>query len=1164
MSGVVSIGIPCEAFDVLLSADREGPTDLEQAVLLFLAARGHARLEDVLAFLSLSEKLAMDLITDLWRAGYLLVDVRRGSVHLEQHWLDRVKSGTWSEMRAGQRLGETAGLMRDMVSGQVVENIASRASPSPESAGPILVASSLDEGFTPARLAQIAWHALPYGSPLRGQLRERMRSLRAEVTRRPNEGLSWLMMEFEAREDPHVPGSLTLRAAPTDDVVRSRLGPGLAQALTAWALDNPDHPVVAALRKQAKREGLGHGAGLGGRIDALARQITGATAAPKAHKADARRWRADLVALAAEVQALEAATGQVTLRLGEAAAPAGFLGLATDFEHQLVLAAPTLDYDGLLALSGTAVERLKALPLDASAVVLWGGRGQRDLPENAKSFLDRTRGETALAGSARFLSSHRASRIAAALAVVDGRRLLYASASPLLVSEPGEAGARGPAAFDYLLDITAPPPSPIPRRALEIARERAPDTEIADQIELKPWEAVAAPQAPIQLEAESPLLTESLAEEETPDIDPGDDAGDDPAAVAPRERATSDLVDEELAAEAHEALSLKAVLHDMLQLCQSLAARTAEAGSTVDILTDGALYQQALDVTADEAAVSEEATLWLGFGRDETSPYGVPLHRALTDAIEDRAKRGLATVVLVDPPPDARGKGARGSAGVDITGVRELARQFPPLVAIHETPGLTGHILCGETRFLAAPGGLASPPVVLAGRLAHRLVGVAVSDPGLCADFRRALAERWPALKSHLVAPRLRPRKKAAAPLAVTALVEAWRRAPLAAKRAGLLEAIKAHGGDGVGLVASAQALLALTEGAQEGSIHDLRRDILALAAAHGDEALARQARAEMVADAWRGRRWQEAAVILAAAEPAADLGPVSAELALAAAAVDVGLLAPELSAVLAREDADGWMAGVALAARATLFNGDEDLADFLQIKLTDPPPEGAEPLAAVAHALHGYWGQTMRPLDPASVRAMVHKDGQEAELRALALAFAEPFRVIAGREYNNAMLSRVVPRVYSDVSGFKPVADLIGAGGAAPWPAVLKGLKAALGEGPVNVQRLANEFFETSRQQFGRADDEPVFGGRGKGAGIHSALHDIIRAAVALRDGVGRAQATQSPAADAALAALLTALRECLPPLTVLAAAPPPASAAAPLLADLGERLAAMIGDGP
>lgn len=1158
MSSAVTIAVPCEVFDVVLSADDDGPTDLERALLLFLAASPRARLNDVLSFLGLGERMAMDLVTQLWQAGYILVDAVHGAISLERRWLEPVRGGVWDEMRSARRLSETVSLMRELVSGQIVEDIASRASPQPGSDGPILVSSSLAESATQVGLAGIAMANLKPGSPLRA----RARSVRAEVSARPGRGLNWLSMEFEAKVDPHVQGSLTLRAVPGDHITRARLGPGIAKSLTAWALDNPEHPAVAQLLREAASEGLRHGVSLPGRIEVLTGQIGAGMEAPKDHAHDAVRWRGELAALTAEVEALEAARGKTVLRIGAEAGPAAVLGLAAAFDHQLILASPAIDYEGLQILSTTAVARLKALPMDASMVVLWGGQGQRQLPENALSYLHRTARETADASSARFMSSPRASRIAAALAVMDGRRVLYASASPLLAGGDGRAPDE-PASFDYLLDITAPSPSPIPRRVLEIARERAPDFDIASQIDLKPWQPVASPSAATWFDPASMIGDDGPLDADRPDVEPGDDGSQEVGGldVEGVVAAAPDVV-----AQANETLTLKAALHDLRQHCLALSDRAARAGSTVDIICDGALYQQALDMVADEAIVSLEGALWLGFGRDHTAPYGVPLHRTLAEAVEGRARRGLATVALIDPgPPRPGGKGVARAVGVDLTALRELSGQYPGLVAVHETPGLTGHILCGETRLLAAPGGLASPPVAQAGRLASRLVGVAVADPELCASFRLALANRWPALKAHLTAPtRRRAPAVDAAPLAVSSLVEAWRAASTGQRRARLLHEMR--GGRSEGDVAvAAKALLELTERGEDTSTRELRLDTLAVAAVHGSEPLSAVARTELAVDAWRSRRWQEAAVLLTAPGLADGLCPIPAELALAAAAVNLGLIAPQLPGLLEHADEDGWVAGVALAAQAVLFNGDEQgLSESLEIKIDDEIPAGAQPLAAVALAAAQYWNQTMLPIDPATVLAIARKDDLEADLRAAARAFAKAFGDVVDREYNNAMLGRVVPRVYSDVSGFKPLAARIGADGAAPWPALLEGLVASLGRDRVNVTELADEFLETSRRRFGTPQDEPVFSGRGKGAGIHETLRDVIRRAVALRDAIQEAQAAPARAASLPMAALLKVLRDALPSLGAMAAALPAASAAAPVLGAFHDRLAEMIGGRP
>ena len=1130
MAETIPIFIPCEVFDVVLSADDHGPTDMEKAVLLFLAARDGSKLEDVLGFLGLGERLTMDLITKLWQLGYVLVDANQGKVRLEPYWKSLVEKEEWIAIRSSHQVSETVSLMRDLISGQVMADISTSATPLSQSSAPILISSTLAEGVSQVELAGIAMRNLRSGTALA----RRSRSVRAAI-RRPDtaeahgRNVGWLRMEFEASADPEVPGSLTLRAAHSEDIARARIAPGIERALTAWALENAEHPAVIKLVKIAVGERRRNGASLIGRIEALASRIVAGMADPLAHQAAMQLWTSEISALGGEVEALEFARGRVVLHTGAEGVPS-FMKRAEAFEHQLVLSAPTVDYDGLLGLDQTLLRRLRDLPVDASAVILWGGPGQRQLPNQCAAYLANAEAETAVSHVRRIFSGQRSSRVASAVAVMDGRRALYASASPLDSIAVGQD-------FSFVLEIIAEPPSPIPRRLLEIARERAPDFAAAEQIDLTAWQRGRPREIPTEL---SGAMEAALG-----------GAPPDPPLLNPDD---SDA-----------ALVLNAYFHDLRQACGHLAERAVGAGSTIDILSGASLYQYGLDIVADADPLTEEKTLWLGFGRDESAYTGVSLHRNLATAVGERVKRGLPTIVLAAPLTVQQRPGERRrGGGVDISALRLLGERSPELVTIVDAPDLPGHFVCGEVRFVTAPGGLASPPIVQSARLGSRSVGIGVTDPELCEAFRAAIVARWPALAAQHRAFTSHHRSEAAPePASVVGLVEAWRKAPLGRRRADLMAAMIQAGGETSSCVVRAtRALLDLTlrSEAQDSAARDLRSDTLAVAAAHGPTDVADAALTELAEQAWREGRWHEVALIVEAAAEAAPRVP--AALAAAAAATNVGLPAPDLSAFLVHDDLDRWLAGVAVAVKAVLFNADEGMASALEIKLLDPIPAGAEQLEVLAKAVLAYWSATLEAIDPATIRAISRKDTVEEGLRTIARAFVSDFQQAAHRKYNNAMLNRVVPRIYSDVSGLKPVVEMIAENGGASWPAVLKGLGGALGSGRVDVVKLADELFEKSRRAFGLNLDEKIAKGRGVGAGIHEQARDVLRRALVLRDAIDAALTAPERATSTAMRDLLSVLRSHVLGLASIEQNLPPDAIAAPLLLDLRDHLSQMLGE--
>jgi len=1110
MASTVPIWIPCEAFDVTLAADDDEPTDLEKAVMLFLAWRDDLSLDEVLHFLGLSQRLTMDLLTGLWRLGYILVDTMDGGIRLDAPWKRLVEQGKWSEIKTAHRVSDTVAMMRELVSGQLVGDRSSRMAPPPADAAPILVPTSLVEGVSRTDLAIAALRGVRQNSPLH----KRQRKIRAELSKSKVgstvRNITWLRLEFEGQMDAESDGSLTVRPVANDDVVLARIAPGIANALGEWALGNPNHPVVRALLTSATTAQVQPRGSLEAKIQALTKSIGAAADDPIVSQHHLETWAEDLSMLSAEIETLESARGKVALYT-PGQHHASFMDIAMNFDHQLVLASPLLDTEGLENCSKTLIPRLKQSPSDASAILLWGGRKQRQLAGRSSNFLANLTAETTGAQGARFLSSSRSSRIATSFAVIDGRDVIFCSAAPLASDQERDR-------FTFMLKIEPGARSTLARRLLEIARNRSPSVAMAERIELHPW-------VPFQDDT-SPGQT---AEQRLRDTEPKEDEVE----YAPS-----------------QVLAMKARLHDLRQDCQVAASRLASVGTTAEVLVDAAVFHRGLDIAADTDSHSAEPTLWLGFGRDDHLGRSAPLHRRLAAAVEQRAAAGLATLVLVDDE--------QAGATVDIRNLRHLADTWPGLVSIVSSPGLPCHFACGEYRFLVTPGGLASPPIMEARGSASRLIGFSVADKALCANFREALIQQWPEVGK--LAPTVGRQRaplggQTAIRVATTPSVAAWRAATLRHRRSALADTLE----DDEGRFKSelAQALLELTSKAHEDEIVAFRGDLLAVVSARGTEGLRSRALGELAEAAWRNGHWQQAALML---DPqSGSTSSVPTDLAIAMATTTVGAT-PDLHAALDRDDTDSWMAVVALAIWAVLFNGDAETAEALEVKLfMGDPPHEAKPLATIAGAVLGYWSAMGDKVDAGTIASMSRRAEAESELASRARAFAEAFRLGINRSYDNSMLKRVVPRFYANTSGLRPVVDLIPQDGVPlSWEPILRGLHTVFGEGAVNTDALSDKLFEKAHREYAWPNDPPLM--YAKGAAIRSATRAFMRRALALRDAIRSSNAVFGRASPA-LEQLVIVLRRETRSLDLLVRVLPPEALARSILVQLLHRLDQLMG---
>jgi hypothetical protein len=231
-----NLWIPCEAFDAeIILNDAEGPTPLEQSALLFFVSPT-ATYEGFVRFLGLGSRVALDLITQLWLRGYLTVDAMDGTITLEEGWRPLAIEGSWTKFFAARQQRKTISLVRDLVAGQVLPDVARESPPRVDNAAPVLIEGSLFESVDEHQLALAAVR----GPELTLDVRKRL-SRAAVKFAQPGavieqKTIKWLNLRFLVTVD----GILDLKHVPTDDRILDSVAPTIGRRLAEWANQNQD------------------------------------------------------------------------------------------------------------------------------------------------------------------------------------------------------------------------------------------------------------------------------------------------------------------------------------------------------------------------------------------------------------------------------------------------------------------------------------------------------------------------------------------------------------------------------------------------------------------------------------------------------------------------------------------------------------------------------------------------------------------------------------------------------------------------------------------------------------------------------------------------------------------------------------------------------------
>ena len=420
----LEIYLPCEVLTIKVQV---GPQEhLSPLEGLFLEAVHESvnHFHELVDLFGIGHRPTLDLVFDLWRRGYLILDLARGAVHLDSRVEELLADGRLDELPGGESTDEIREVMQDMISGHVLSVSGRRKPPSSRM---IVPAEHLDVGVQDITTADLL-SALRRIVDTEEQHGRRKKVLSAHLSlsqlNRSREQ-KWLPVHIDCTSDEE-----TRRVE-----VRLRDGVSLATAARAKVVerimqiveDLPDSPFTKYLLENAAT-GTPSLPDVDDLLHELDEKIKGPAALdPSLHSQ--RQEQLDAVADKFDEWLIERHEAEVAseIVIGHDEHSESVTALVRNAARQILMVCPWLNYDTVIRLRSTLGD---ALDRGVQVFLLWGIRPDDKLDQRVGNMLVELRhGYPAL-----FFVSQRSSRTHAKLVVQDGRRALVTSLNFLLPS----------------------------------------------------------------------------------------------------------------------------------------------------------------------------------------------------------------------------------------------------------------------------------------------------------------------------------------------------------------------------------------------------------------------------------------------------------------------------------------------------------------------------------------------------------------------------------------------------------------------------------------------------------------------------------------------------------------------------------------------------------
>jgi phosphatidylserine/phosphatidylglycerophosphate/cardiolipin synthase-like enzyme len=370
----------------------------------------------VAALLGLGYRLVLDLVHDLWRAGYLVVDYSTNTIGLTQDVRDTLASGQLARLRGAESEDCTADLMVERLTGYVMPSDGPGAPADPRLAIRFL---ANDTGLTDASHADIEQAVRRWLAGKRQGRDRRILSIRsAPEDRAAGAARRWYQLAVQVGINPDTDG-LTISVIDHRFPAERRERAG--DRLTRLAQERPLETWVIQLRSAAEQR-LVTPPPVEEVISRLATSIARGTTLPAGtRRAEHLEWAAESRRIVGLIDDRIAREAEVEPVIGGEAHTAAVSRLIGEARTQIVLVSPRIvDY----VLERFRPGLLGAIDRGVQVVILWGGEYKGKLAENVRNALDSL---SRRAKTAPVLRAQVSANTAARMVICDNRTALVTS-----------------------------------------------------------------------------------------------------------------------------------------------------------------------------------------------------------------------------------------------------------------------------------------------------------------------------------------------------------------------------------------------------------------------------------------------------------------------------------------------------------------------------------------------------------------------------------------------------------------------------------------------------------------------------------------------------------------------------------------------------------------
>lgn len=273
--------VPCESFEVTVQYGPEDVLSPMEIEFIYAINSGFNTLQDLVDLYKLGNRPTFDLLSGLWKADYIYVDLRDGTLYVNEAMEKQVRSGKLAELNRTEVREKTMTLMQDLVTGAVLPMLPNAPMRNTYRIVPQLVAFGSYVDIPKSQIADLAVRHLlrrnEHHRPVRvlgAYVRPRAQTGGSAVSRR----LMQLRLQYGMRHDRPV---VEIASPPMID---GQVRRGLEKAIGTLVQERPDDAFCRQLlqrvrEKNAAPSNTGGAKNLESLMDDLGRRIESLRAA---------------------------------------------------------------------------------------------------------------------------------------------------------------------------------------------------------------------------------------------------------------------------------------------------------------------------------------------------------------------------------------------------------------------------------------------------------------------------------------------------------------------------------------------------------------------------------------------------------------------------------------------------------------------------------------------------------------------------------------------------------------------------------------------------------------------------------------------------------------------------------------------------------------------